>query len=67
MLSDGGTTVAGTTPIENAIVFCCAGDAESDTVTLKLEVPLAVGVPDSTPALVSVSPAGRLPDVTVHV
>lgn len=30
-------------------------------------MPLAVGVPEMTPPAVSVRPAGRLPDVIVHV
>jgi hypothetical protein len=38
-----------------------AVDPLSVTVTLKVEVPLAVGVPEITPALESVSPAGKLP------
>jgi hypothetical protein len=34
---------------------------------VKLEVPLAVGAPEITPAAESVSPAGRLPCETDHV
>lgn len=44
-----------------------AGVAESVTVTVKLNVPDAVGVPASAPAELSVSPAGRVPDVTAQV
>ena len=36
-------------------------------VTVKLGVPATVGVPLSAPALLSVRPAGRLPEVTVKV
>jgi hypothetical protein len=34
---------------------------------VKLEVPAVVGVPEITPALLKVNPAGRLPDATDHV
>jgi hypothetical protein len=44
-----------------------AGVAESVTVTVKLNVPDAVGVPDSTPPELSVSPVGRAPEVTAQV
>jgi hypothetical protein len=44
-----------------------AGDALSVTATVKVAVPLAVGVPEITPALESVSPAGKLPDASDHV
>jgi hypothetical protein len=33
---------------------------------VKFEVPLAVDVPEITPALESVRPAGRLPDASDH-
>jgi hypothetical protein len=33
---------------------------------VKLAVPEAVGVPEITPALERLSPAGRLPEVTDH-
>ena len=41
--------------------------AESVAVTVKVEVPAAVGVPEITPAVDSDNPAGRLPVVTAHV
>jgi len=44
-----------------------AGVAESVTVTVKLNVPDAVGVPDSTPPELSVSPVGSAPEVTAQV
>jgi hypothetical protein len=64
MLSVG---ITGRTTIENVTVWLCAGELESETLKLKLDVPLAVGVPEITPALESVNPAGRLPDATDHV
>lgn len=45
------------------------GVCESVTVTVKLEVPVKVpvGVPEITPAVLMVKPAGRLPAVTAHL
>ena len=43
------------------------GLAESVTMTLKFDVPGAVGLPEIVPPLLSVKPAGRLPDVTAQV
>jgi hypothetical protein len=45
----------------------CAGDPLSFTFTANVKVPLAVGVPEITPALESDSPLGRLPDAIDHV
>jgi hypothetical protein len=46
----------------------CAGSPLSVTVTVKVDIPLAVGVPEIVPVVeASVSPAGRLPEVTDHV
>jgi hypothetical protein len=44
-----------------------AGDALSVTATVKVALPLAVGVPEITPALESLRPAGKLPDASDHV
>ena len=64
----GGDVVdAGTTTIENVTVLVCAGEPESETVMPKLEVPLAVGVPEKTPEFDSVIPAGRLPELTAQL
>ena len=49
----------------NALVADCV--PLSATRTVKLAVPVAVGVPLTTPALDKVRPAGRLPTVTDHV
>jgi hypothetical protein len=40
---------------------------ESVTWTVKLDDPAAVGVPESTPAVLSVRPAGNVPTVTFQV
>jgi len=50
-----------------AKVAVCAGDPESVTVTVNEVVPAAVGVPESTPAVLSVRPAGSVPVVTAQV
>jgi hypothetical protein len=43
------------------------GVSESVTVTVKLDVPTVVGVPVIVPVeLLSMSPAGRVPDDTPH-
>jgi hypothetical protein len=67
MLSACGAVCTGATTIENVTVLFCAFDAESVTVTPKLNVPLTVGVPEITPALDNVNPGGRLPDATLHL
>jgi hypothetical protein len=53
--------------IDSAAVAVCAGLLLSVAVTVKLVWPLAVGVPEITPLLERVSPAGRLPGATDHV
>ena len=50
-----------------AVAVCGVGVAESVTVTLNEKVPKAVGVPDSTPAELSVIPVGSAPPLTAHV
>ena len=56
------------TTIESLTVWLCAGLPASVTVTLKLAVPLAVGVPEIKPVDVfMLSPAGRLPDTKVQL
>ena len=41
--------------------------AASVTLAVKLAGPAAVGVPDNTPAVESVNPAGSVPALTDHV
>ena len=43
--------------------WLCVGVCESVTVTMKLDVPAEdpVGVPEITPALLKLKPAGKLP------
>lgn len=52
----------GNTTIEYVAVFVCLKNPDSTTFTVNVEVPLAVGVPDNTPALESERPEGKLPD-----
>jgi hypothetical protein len=56
------------TTSERATDLVCTGFSASVTVTVKLEVPEAVGVPERRPVPgVSVIPAGRLPALTDQV
>jgi hypothetical protein len=59
------------TELETVIDSCtdavCTGDPLSLTDTVNVALPAAVGVPEITPPDDSVSPPGKLPDVTVHV
>jgi hypothetical protein len=55
------------TTIESVADLVCAGLPASVTVAVKLNVPLAVGVPEIRPVdEASERPAGRLPDVIDH-
>jgi hypothetical protein len=55
------------TVIDSCTDAVCTGNPLSCTPTAKLEVPLAVGVPEITPLGDNVSPAGKLPEITDHV
>ncbi len=59
---NAGDAGAATTS-DRATDLVCTGLDESVTLKVRLEVPLAVGVPEIRPVAVRVSPAGRLPDV----
>ncbi len=60
-----GVGAVGAVTIVSAADAVCVGELLSVTVTVKLEVPLAAGVPEITPVdAESASPAGRLPEVT---
>jgi hypothetical protein len=51
--------------IDVAADLVCTGLLLSLTVTVKLKLPFAVGVPEMMPLLAArVNPAGRLPEVT---
>jgi hypothetical protein len=41
--------------------------ALADTLTVKFDVPIVVGVPEITPAVDSVKPAGNVPPASAHV
>ena len=45
-------------------VALCVGELESVTFTVNEEVPAVVGVPLICPELLSVRPAGKLPELT---
>jgi len=54
------------TVIESDCVSVSFGEDESATCTEKVEVAAVVGVPEMTPALLRLRPAGKLPEVTVQ-
>jgi hypothetical protein len=63
MLSGATLTVM----LRLALLVLGVGVSESVTVTVKFDVPvLPLGVPEITPALLKLKPAGRLPEVTAH-
>jgi hypothetical protein len=53
--------------IDSGCVAVCTGDPLSATAKVNVEVPLPVGVPEITPVLESVNPAGRFPEAIDHV
>ena len=57
---------AGAMTSPHALVVAVAPD-ESVTLTVKLNVPAAVGVPLSTPAADKVNPAGNVPVASAYV
>jgi ABC-type Fe3+-hydroxamate transport system substrate-binding protein len=60
-----GATV--TVMLKLALLLAGVGVCESVTVTAKFEVPVVpLGVPEITPALLKVRPAGKLPDVRLQ-
>ena len=64
-VSANGATL--TVILRLALLVLGVGVCESVTVTVKFDVPvLPFGVPEITPALLSVKPTGRLPAVTAH-
>jgi hypothetical protein len=63
-----GAAVAGATVIDSAADCDWIGVLPSLTATVKLKVPLVVGVPVKAPLPATKPiPAGRLPDVIDHV
>jgi hypothetical protein len=60
--------VAAVTTRDRVADLVWAGFAESATPTVKLAVPVEVGVPEMMPVLVfRLRPAGRLPETKDHV
>jgi hypothetical protein len=49
------------------VVTCAVGIVLSVTLTVNGKVPALVGLPEITPALLRLSPPGRVPLVTIHV
>ena len=64
---EGGGSVGVTVRLSGACAVCI-GLLESLTWTVKLVVPVPVGVPEITPVVESISPAGKLePDTNVQL
>lgn len=55
------------TTIEVTEDLLCAGLPLSVTVTVKFEVPVTVGVPETVPFAASVTPAGKVPEVMAQL
>jgi hypothetical protein len=66
---DNGAAVGEVPETVNSIprVAVCRGVPLSRTSAVKTEVPVVVGVPETTPLLVRVKPVGSAPDATLHV
>lgn len=62
-----GPGAAAATVMESAFVAVAAVVAESVTFTVKLTVAAVVGVPEMTPVVLRVSPAGREPPEMDHL
>lgn len=58
---------AAPTVIDSCADEVCTGDPPSFTDTVKFVVPFVVGVPEITPALERLRPAGKLPELIDHV
>ena len=61
--------VGGAAPIiicNDLLAVWDVGGVESVTCTVKLDVPAAVGVPEITPAVLTVRPAGSVPLARLH-
>jgi hypothetical protein len=54
-------------PTERENAFCAVNPDESLAVAVNWNVPLDVGVPEITPPPLKFNPAGREPDVMLHV
>ena len=63
-----GSVIVGATLTVRASGFVAASELASMTCTVKLLVPLPVGVPEIAPVLgASVSPAGKVPEIIDQV
>jgi hypothetical protein len=58
---------AGLTVMLICFVAVSAGLPESATWTVKVDVPVAVGVPEITPLLLRLKPLGSVPEAKLHV
>jgi len=53
--------------VRSCVAVCGVGAVVSMALTVKVELPLARGVPEMVPAALSERPAGRVPDARDHV
>ena len=51
----------------NAWLATCGVASESAAETVKLKVPFCEGVPASTPEVLKVMPAGKVPEARLHL
>ena len=65
MTNSGATGAAFTTIVRVGVT--ASGLVPLAAVTVNVNVPAVVGVPDKTPPALNVSPAGNAPELTVNV
>ena len=63
-----GVTAAATVMLNDFVAVCAVGAVESVTLTVKLNVPAVVGVPEIVPlAVASVRPPGNAPALMLQL
>jgi hypothetical protein len=62
-----GVTAAAMLMLTDCVAVCAVGVVESVTFTVKVEVPVPVGVPEMTPEELRLRPIGSAPELTDQV
>jgi hypothetical protein len=62
-----GVTAAATVIVKDFVVVWAVGVVETVAITVKLNEPAVVGVPEIVPAVDSASPPGNAPELRLHV